>query len=200
MAWGAQGRACLLAVELSALREAWVCAKCVLRVVCVYMTCYAGEDVRTCLCPSMLVCVSVCVFTHVCHGVCVHTHLCAMECVCLGVCVHVHVCAVRGQAYCNLPGFPSLRLVTNNDEFYVHFLSNSAINSCPHSHLEEQVTTRFTSQSSGVLRSSGPCPPGSALLITGSPEVPPRLPLSLWAVALPESFPGLPNKRNEEGL
>ena len=81
-----------------------------------YMTCYAGEDVRTCLCPSMLVCVSICVLTRVCHGVCVHTHLCAMECVCLGVCVHVHVCAVRGQAYCDPAAQGGPRLLRLNHE------------------------------------------------------------------------------------
>lgn len=101
-----------------------VCAKCVLSVMCVYMTRYAGGDVRTCLCPSMLVCVSVCVYatvcmcayTPVCNGVCVHTHLCALECACLGVCVHVHVCAVRGQAYCDLAAQGGPRLLRLNRE------------------------------------------------------------------------------------
>ena len=112
----------------------------------------------------LFVCSHVYVTVCVCIHTCVQWSVCALECVCMCMCVRCGDRPIATQllrvvlGYSDLtmnmdtdmPGFPSLHLVTNSDEFYVHFLSNSAINSCPHSHLEEQVTTRFMSQSSGV--------------------------------------------------
>lgn len=86
----------------------------------------------------MLVCVS-----HMYVMVC----MCALKCVCMCLCVWCGDKLIETQllrvilCYSNLtvsmdtdmPGFPGLPLVTHNDEFYVYFLSSSAINTCPHS-------------------------------------------------------------------
>lgn len=150
---------------------------------------WGREDVSVSIHAGVCFCLCVCHGVYVCIHTCVQTHLCAMECVCIHTCVHWSVRALEYVCMCmcvqcgdrpiatsllrvvlgysdltvkvntDMPGFPGLPLVTNNDEFYVHFLSNSVINSCPHSHLEKQVTTRFMSQSSGILQSSRPRPP-----------------------------------------